>query len=94
MSSCVHLLKNPRDKSQVATLGRLMFPGNAIDSVQSYEDVTKRPYVYLLVDLRLEIPEFLRLRGRLPEPTNRMYIQIPCVHTHSLTFNALSILTM
>lgn len=79
------IFKNPRDKAQVATLGRQMFPGNAKDLVKSYEDATKEPYGYLFVDLRPETPEALRLRGRLLEPTNDVYIphgvRIPIMQT-------------
>ena len=53
--------------------------------MKSYEDATKEPYGYLFVDLRPETPEAQRLRGRLLEPTNDVYIphevRIPIMQT-------------
>ena len=66
-------------------------PGNAKDLVKSYEDATKESYEYLFVDLRPETPEALRLRGRLLEPTNDVYIPhgvcIPIMQTSELLTN-------
>lgn len=52
-------LKNPRDRSQITHLARQM--QNKILQ-EAFEDATATPYGYLLLDLRQETPEDLRLR--------------------------------
>lgn len=56
------LFKNPRDKLQIRNLAAQMHPNNAKFLVSSYEDATNVPYGYLVVDLRPETPEQLRIR--------------------------------
>jgi hypothetical protein len=48
------LFKNPRDAGQVSTLARQMYPGKSKFVIEAYEDATKEPNGYLLIDL---IPE-------------------------------------
>jgi hypothetical protein len=55
------LFKNPIDRQPIATLGRQMYPGWAHDFLQKFEEVTKEPYSYLIVDLKPETPEWRRL---------------------------------
>ena len=38
-----------------------MYPGPAHDLLQKFEEVTKKPYSYLVVDLKPETPEWRRL---------------------------------
>ena len=38
-----------------------MYPGRAHDFLQKFEEVTKEPYSYLVVDLKPETPEWRRL---------------------------------
>jgi Poxvirus A32 protein len=59
------LLKNPRDKSQVATLARQLHPGNAKYMQEAYDDATQIPYGYLLVDLKPDTPDKLQLRTKI-----------------------------
>ena len=77
-SQYILLLKNPRDCLQVATLGSQMYPGNGKKLVTAYREATKRPYSYLLVDLKQNTPEECRLRTNLfetkqdePKPTEK-----------------------
>jgi hypothetical protein len=59
------LFKNPIDRQPTVTLGRQIYPGRAHDFLQKFEEVTKEPYSYLVVDLKPETPEWGRLcRGR------------------------------
>lgn len=61
------LFKSPRDKLQIRILAQQMFPGRREYFLQSYNDATKDAYSYLIVDLRPQCPEPLRLRsGILP----------------------------
>jgi len=55
------LFKNPRDVSQFANLARQMYPKTSQFAVEAYRDATREPYSYLLVDLRPEQDEELRL---------------------------------
>ena len=57
--------KNPRDKGQVAILGRQMYPTKWRQFVAAVEDATSKPFSYLLVDLRPETPEEYRLRANI-----------------------------
>jgi hypothetical protein len=55
------LFKNPIDRQPIATLGRQIYPERAHDCLQKFEEVTKEPYSYLVVDLKPETPEWRRL---------------------------------
>lgn len=56
------LYKNPRDKSQVMHLARQMFPGKTKAFQEIFQDATAPAYGYLLIDLRPQACERLRLR--------------------------------
>lgn len=62
------LFKNPRDKLQINTLARQMYPRNSNFFLEAFEDATKQPYCYLLVDLKAQTPEDYRLRTGLFQP--------------------------
>jgi len=59
------LFKNPRDKLQIRSLALQMYPTNADFLVRAYEDATKVPYGYLVVDLRPDTPDELRVRSNI-----------------------------
>ena len=56
------LFKNPRDKLQIMTLAKQMYPGGTESFMKKYEEAVSRPYGYLLVDLKPNTPERCRLR--------------------------------
>ena len=58
------LFKNPRDTTVVSHLAKQMYPGDVRYMQEAFKEATSRPYGYLLVDLKHETPEHLRL------PTN------------------------
>lgn len=69
------LFKNPRDASQFAVLARQMYPNKSAFAVDAYKDATRRPYSYLLVDLRTEQDDELRLRTDIfPGETHYVYV--------------------
>jgi len=69
------LFKNPRDASQFANLARQMYPGKSKFAVEAYIDSTREPYSYLLVDLRPEQDDDLRLRTNIfPGETHYVYV--------------------
>ena len=74
-SHYIILFKNPRDKLQISTLARQMYPGNVKFITEAYSDATKQAYGYLLFDLKPETEERLRIRtGILPKDTPFVYI--------------------
>ncbi len=59
------LYKNVRDKSQIAHLGRQIFPNKGKYFMEAYTDACTKSYGYLLVDLRPSTPDELRLRTNI-----------------------------
>ena len=62
--------KIPRDKTQIRTLGCQMFPSNATFLLDVYDDATDVPYGYLLMDLRPNTPDLIRIRTDVLEETS------------------------
>ena len=56
------IFKNVRDASQITNLGKQMYPGSVNYLRASCEDTTSNPYGYLLIDLKPDTPDSLRLR--------------------------------
>ena len=56
------LFKNPRDKLQILTLAKQMYPSETASFIKEYEEAVRRPYGYLFVDLRPTTPDRCRLR--------------------------------
>ena len=71
------LFKNPRDATQVATLARQM--GKSKFVLEAFEDATKEPYGYLLIDLKPETDEKYRLRTNIFPDDDRQYAYVPRV---------------
>lgn len=59
------VFKSPKDKSQIMTLGRQMFPGNSSFLTSAYNDATDAPYSYLVIDSRPSTPDKLRIRAQV-----------------------------
>lgn len=57
------LFKNIRDRTQIISLSKQMFPGNVKYMQEAYEDSTKKAYGYLLVDLKPSTLDKMRLRS-------------------------------
>ena len=70
------LFKNPRDASQFTNLARQMCPNRSAFAVEAYKDAKREPYSYLLVDLRPEQDEDLRLRTNI-FPGESQYVYVP-----------------
>ena len=56
------LFKNPRDKLQILTLAKQMYPSETAWFIKEYEEAVRRPYGYLFVDLRSTTTDRCRLR--------------------------------
>jgi hypothetical protein len=57
------LFKNPRDSSQILNLGRQIYPNNTKFLVESYKDATKLAYSYLLLDMKQNTSDSVRVIG-------------------------------
>nr|DAC81383.1 TPA_asm: FtsK [Parasteatoda house spider adintovirus] len=64
-SHYLFLFKSRRDVSQISHLGRQLYPRNLKFFLEVFEDATKKPYSYLMVDLKPETEENLRLRTKI-----------------------------
>ena len=68
------LFKNPRDKSQIRTLAQQMYPTRVSFLIDAFNDATTEAYGYLLLDLRPETPDELRVRTNvIPPQQMRIY---------------------
>ena len=56
------LFKNPRDKLQILTLAKQMYPSETAWFIKEYEEAVWRPHGYLFVHLRPITPDRCRLR--------------------------------
>lgn len=67
-SSYIIVFKNPRDKSQIYSLARQMFPEKMLFFLESYNDaISKKGYSYLFLDLKQTTEERNRIQtGILP----------------------------
>jgi hypothetical protein len=59
------LFKNPSDATQVAIIGRQMFPQHPNFLSHVYTSATKHPHGYIFIDLRQETEDSLRIRSRI-----------------------------
>ena len=70
------VFKNPRDSLGISTLACQMYPHSTNFLLQSFQDATKRPYGYLLLDLHQLTPENMRLRTNiLPGEKQIVYVK-------------------
>ena len=56
------LFKNPRDKLQILTLAKQLYPGQTDFFLNQHEEAVKRPFGYLLIDLKTTTQDNCRLR--------------------------------
>ena len=56
------LFKSPRDKQQISMLARQVNPGKVQVFMRSYEDATRRPHGYLMLDLKPTTDDQQRLK--------------------------------
>lgn len=59
------LMKNPRDKSQIYSLARQLYPTKMKFFLEAFEDATKDPYSYIKVDLHPSTSELYRLQTNI-----------------------------
>ena len=57
------VFKNPRDVTQMTTLAKQMYPGRVKFVQEAFADATSTPYGYLLIDLKQNTPDDMRLHS-------------------------------
>ena len=67
------VFKNPHDASQVMQ----MYPGRVKFVQEAFKDATSVPYGYLLVDLKQDTPEDMRLRTTILPDDTVQYVYVP-----------------
>ena len=79
-SNYIVLMKNSRDLAQINHLARQMFPGRANCLTSAYQDATKEPFSYLMLDFRNTTNENMRVRsGIFPDECMYAY-QFPKIY--------------
>jgi hypothetical protein len=69
------LFKNPRDTTQISSLGKQMYPGNSKFLIESFKDATSTPYTYMLIDLKSDTIDIHRIRSNIfPGEQNFAYV--------------------
>ena len=69
------MFKNPRDHLQIANLSRQMYPGRSHFLIEAFEDATKESHGYLLIDLKPDTDDQLRIRtGIFPSDKLIVYV--------------------
>ncbi len=59
------LMKNERDKQQIGILAKQFCPGNSTYVIQAFNEATKAPFSYLMIDFTQESPGCLKLRSHI-----------------------------
>jgi hypothetical protein len=59
------LMKNERDKQQISILAKQFCPGNTTYVIQSFNEATKSPFSYLMLDFTQDSPACLKLRSHI-----------------------------
>lgn len=59
------LMKNPRDGAQIMNLARQIFPKKSKRLTEAYDEATKEPYGYIVIDLKPDTPDSMKLRTRI-----------------------------
>lgn len=65
------LFKNPRDNTIVTNLAKQMYPGNVRFLTEAYKDATKKPYSYLMIDVKQNTRDKCRVISGFA--TDKMY---------------------
>jgi hypothetical protein len=71
------MFKNPRDASQVTILAREMYPGKSQFVVEAYENATKEPHGYLLIDLGPDTDDRYRIGTKIFPDDPKQYAYLP-----------------
>src|SRR5271156_818217 len=81
------LFKNPSDATQIAVVGRQMFPQNPSFLSHVYSKATKKPHEYIFIDLRQETDDDTRIRSHILQKEFPMRIYKQERHYKRLNIN-------
>jgi hypothetical protein len=71
------VFKNPRDVSQFMGLAHQMYPQWTEYFLEAYAAATAQPHGYLVIDMKQETPDILRLRSHIfPGEKQIAYVDI------------------
>jgi hypothetical protein len=71
------VFKNPRDVSQIMALAHQMYPQRTKYFLEAYTAATAQPHGYLVIDMKQETPDILRLRSSIfPGEEQKAYADI------------------
>lgn len=73
-ASYIVLFPSARDRRQIVTLESQMFPGQKNYLLDSYNDACAKPYSHLVIDLKADTPNHLRLRARIFDENPVFYL--------------------
>ena len=59
------VFKNPRDLSQIMAFAHQMYPERTKYLLEVYTAATAQPHGYLVIDMKVETPDILRLRSHI-----------------------------
>lgn len=76
-SNYIVVFKNPRDSSQIRFLARQICPDNPLFLQEAYQDATRGPHSYLLLDLRQDTPDNCRFRTCIFPFDENQYVYVP-----------------
>ena len=71
------VFNNPRDSSQVTHLAKHMNPACVKFVQEAFKAATSVPYGYLLVDLKQDTPEDMRMRTTILPDDTVQYVYVP-----------------
>ena len=78
------LFKNVRDATQITNLAKQMYLGNVKYLTSSYDDATNKHYGYLLIDLKHDTSDLVRLRTDIfPGEIHYVYHKISNIYITS-----------
>ena len=73
------VFKNPRDVTQMTTLAKQMYPGRVKFVQEAFADAASTPYGYLLIDLKQNTPDDMRLRTSILPDDAHQWVYVPKV---------------
>ena len=73
------VFKNPRDATSISHLARQMYSGRTKFALDAFKDATSIPHGYLLIDLKQDTSEDMRLRTCIFPDDDVQYVYLPKV---------------
>ena len=73
------VFKNPRDATSMSHLARQMYSGSTKFALDAFKDATSVPHGYLLIDLKQNPSEDMRLRACIFPDDDVQYVYLPKV---------------